>query len=140
MSLSPCDICAAPTEASALLFSDQGRICGSCELALGEAESTQAKHRAGAFSGPIMAFTAFIFTVGSLSSVLGLFSSMVGMFAAVTAIALGMRAFLGMAEVTGSERTLLLVCGGIAVPAGAICFASSGLMLVSHLVVLSRGY
>lgn len=139
MSLSACDICATPTPESDLLFSERGRICATCELDLGDADSAQTQRRAIAFAGPILSFTAFILAASSILPVLGLLAAAAGPFVAIAAIGLGVKAMLTAGDAEGSDRTLLVLCGGITVSTAAIALCLSLLMLFSHLVVLSAG-
>lgn len=132
-----CERCGKQVDASKLLFSEAGRVCGSCELELGDVETESAANWTLALGGPLMAFTAFILMLTVFVPVFGLITGALSPMVALVAVGLGVRAFLKSGEAPDGERTLLVLCGAVAVPAGLLVFVSSVVFLLVTLVQLA---
>jgi hypothetical protein len=139
MATAACERCGKQVDDSKLLFSDVGRVCGTCELALGEAEGDANLRWTTAVAGPLMAFCAAVVLAAALFPVIGVIASGVAPFLSLLAMGLGVRAFFASGDADGVERTLLVVCGGLAVPAGAVLFGVSGLFVLYQIRQLAGG-
>lgn len=136
MPTAACARCGRQVDEGKLLFSDVGRICGTCEAELGEEEDASSARWALAAGGPLMAFSALIALLAGFFPVIGVFTVGISPFLAILALVLGARAFLAAGEADGPERTVLVLCGALAVPGGAVVLALSLLTLVSMLLSL----
>lgn len=139
MATAPCERCGKRVEEGKLLFSDAGRICGACELALGEAEAEGNLRWATAVSGPLMAFCCAVVLAAAFFPVIGPFAALFAPFLALLALGFGARAFFAAGDADGVERTLLVLGGGLTVPAAVGMLGISGLLVLGHILALAGG-
>ncbi|MCB9679775.1 MAG: hypothetical protein H6737_32010 [Alphaproteobacteria bacterium] len=137
MATGTCAMCGKTVDEAKLLFSDEGRICGPCELELGDRETEANTQWTAAVGGPLMAFTAGIFLCAGFFPVIGLLTAAMAPFLSIVAIVLGVNAFLKAGEADGGIRTLLVVSGGLSVPAGIAILATSVLLVLTQLLALA---
>lgn len=131
-----CAMCGDSVPESQLLFSDEGRICGTCELELGDREAESNAHWIAAVGGPLFAFTALVLMLTGFVPVIGLFTGILAPMSALVAVGFGVRAFLAAGDAEDGMRTLLVLCGGLAVPSGLGVFVLSLILMVLQLVAL----
>jgi len=136
-----CAMCGTQVDESQLLFSDAGRVCGACELKLGEREAEENTGWATAVGGPLIAFTALICVLAFWVPVIGLVTGAIAPFLSIVAVGLGVNAFLASGDTEPPLRTLLVVCGALAVPSGLGLFVISVLLLgIQILRLAGPGY
>lgn len=141
MATEACARCGRQVPDSQLLFSDVGRVCGSCEAELGEAEGASAARYALAVSGPLFAFGSFVTTFAMLVPVVGLIAAGLAPLLAILALVLGVRALLGAEEADGLERTGAVVGGALGALGGFVMLGLSGVSAVATVIALaSRGF
>lgn len=139
MATAPCERCGKRIEESKLLFSDAGRVCGSCELALADAEGEANVRWVTAVSGPLMAFSCAVVVGAAFFPLIGPLAALIAPFLALLALGLGVRAFFAAGDADGLERTLLVLGGGLTVPAAVGLLGVSGLLVLGHILALAGG-
>jgi len=130
-------MCGKQCDESLLLFSDAGRVCGSCELELGEREAEEKSGWATAVGGPLFAFTALVCVLAFWVPVIGLLTGAIAPFLSIVAVALGVRAVLASGDTEPPLRTLLVVCGALSIPTGLGLLVVSMLLLGFHILALT---
>lgn len=132
-----CARCGEQVAESALLFTDVGRVCGACELTLGEAEAASSQRWTTAIAGPLIAFTGGIAVCMTPVPVLGVAGALAAPFLALLSLLLGVHAFLAAGDADGPERTLLAVGGGVALLLGGLVLIASVVAVLSLLLTLA---
>jgi hypothetical protein len=132
MANASCARCGKTMDESRLLFSDAGKICGTCLLDLDEEEKGDNTLWAIAVTGPLLAFTALVFVVAGLIPTIGVLTNALAPFLGLVAAGFGVRAFLAAGDTERTEgglRLLLVLCGAAAIPLGLMSTAI-GLVMV----------
>lgn len=134
MANASCAKCGKTMDESRLLFSDVGKVCGSCQLDLEEAEKNDNTLWAIAVTGPLLAFTALVFVLAGLFPTIGLLTNALAPFLGLVAAGFGVRAFLKAGEAGGGLRLMLVLGGAVAIPLGLLTTAMGTVMVVLELI------
>ncbi len=134
MANASCARCGKTMDESRLLFSDVGKICGSCQLDLDEEEKGNNTLWAIAVTGPLLAFTALVFVLAGLIPTIGLLTNALAPFLGLVAAGFGVRAFLKAGNADGGLRLMLVLGGAVAIPLGLLTTATGVVMVVLELL------